>query len=310
MQRAPVFVFDSAREARDFRDWVDEHMGRDSRRGRGDLQRRQAALHRHVPGQQVRVPALQLLDRRRGGPEHGGPGDVRRLQLDPRADVDTVRKFYLESNFATDKKASQINIMRTRGKRVTAEAIVPRAGARRGDARRAGEPGVPLERRDRRRVLLGRQQQRRALAQRHHRDVHRHRAGRGQRGGVVGRHPLQRDHPRTATSTSRSRSPRSSSPRTAAAPSLATQRECLELLGCTGRGKVKKLAEIIAGVALAGRTVARLGHLVARLGVEPREVRAQPLTPRAYPAVRASRRRGRGPLERFAERNVPALTPT
>jgi len=33
---------------------------------------------------------------------------------------------------------------------------------------------------------------------------------------------------------------------------LATQRECLELLGCRGRGKVKKLAEIVAGVALAG----------------------------------------------------------
>ncbi len=34
--------------------------------------------------------------------------------------------------------------------------------------------------------------------------------------------------------------------------SLPTQRECLEILGCTGRGKVKKLAEIVAGVALAG----------------------------------------------------------
>jgi hydroxymethylglutaryl-CoA reductase (NADPH) len=33
---------------------------------------------------------------------------------------------------------------------------------------------------------------------------------------------------------------------------LATQRECLELLGCVGRGKVQKLAEIVAGVALAG----------------------------------------------------------
>ena len=37
-----------------------------------------------------------------------------------------VQKFYLESNFATDKKASHINIMRTRGKRVTAEAAIPR----------------------------------------------------------------------------------------------------------------------------------------------------------------------------------------
>ena len=33
---------------------------------------------------------------------------------------------------------------------------------------------------------------------------------------------------------------------------LATQRECLELLGCYGKGKVNKLAEIIAGTVLAG----------------------------------------------------------
>ena len=40
-------------------------------------------------------------------------------------DGQEIKRFYLESNFATDKKASQVNIMRTRGKRVTAEAIVP-----------------------------------------------------------------------------------------------------------------------------------------------------------------------------------------
>ena len=34
--------------------------------------------------------------------------------------------------------------------------------------------------------------------------------------------------------------------------SLATQNECLEVLGCSGKGKVNKLAEIIAGVVLAG----------------------------------------------------------
>ena len=39
---------------------------------------------------------------------------------------DLIKHFYLESNFATDKKASQVNIMRTRGKRVTAECTVPR----------------------------------------------------------------------------------------------------------------------------------------------------------------------------------------
>jgi hydroxymethylglutaryl-CoA reductase (NADPH) len=33
---------------------------------------------------------------------------------------------------------------------------------------------------------------------------------------------------------------------------LAAQCECLEILGCYGKGTVNKLAEIIAGVVLAG----------------------------------------------------------
>ncbi len=33
---------------------------------------------------------------------------------------------------------------------------------------------------------------------------------------------------------------------------LATQRECLEAMGCLGAGKVNKFAEIVAGAALAG----------------------------------------------------------
>ncbi|HMA44887.1 MAG TPA: hypothetical protein VKO86_12750, partial [Gemmatimonadales bacterium] len=33
---------------------------------------------------------------------------------------------------------------------------------------------------------------------------------------------------------------------------LPTQRECLEVLGCYGIGKVNKLAEIVAAVVLAG----------------------------------------------------------
>jgi hydroxymethylglutaryl-CoA reductase (NADPH) len=33
---------------------------------------------------------------------------------------------------------------------------------------------------------------------------------------------------------------------------LPTQRECLEILGCVGKGTVNRLAEIVAAVALAG----------------------------------------------------------
>jgi hydroxymethylglutaryl-CoA reductase (NADPH) len=37
-----------------------------------------------------------------------------------------ITNFYLESNLATDKKASQINVMHSRGKRVIAEATIKR----------------------------------------------------------------------------------------------------------------------------------------------------------------------------------------
>jgi hydroxymethylglutaryl-CoA reductase (NADPH) len=35
---------------------------------------------------------------------------------------------------------------------------------------------------------------------------------------------------------------------------LATQRQCLEMMGCFGRDKARKLAEICAAVVLAGET--------------------------------------------------------
>jgi hydroxymethylglutaryl-CoA reductase (NADPH) len=37
----------------------------------------------------------------------------------------SIRLFFVESNFATDKKSSQVNMLRTRGKRVVAEATIP-----------------------------------------------------------------------------------------------------------------------------------------------------------------------------------------
>ncbi len=43
-----------------------------------------------------------------------------------RAHYPTLEHYFLESNFATDKKSSQVNMLRTRGKRVVAEATIPR----------------------------------------------------------------------------------------------------------------------------------------------------------------------------------------
>jgi hypothetical protein len=49
-------------------------------------------------------------------------------------------------------------------------------------------------------------------------------------------------------------------------------------MGCYGRGKVGKLAEIVAGGGAGRRDQPGRGDLVARLGVEPREVWAESVT--------------------------------
>jgi hydroxymethylglutaryl-CoA reductase (NADPH) len=125
MQRAPVFIFDSAREARDFRTWVEEHFV-------------QIAAEAEST---TRVGKLLSIDIYMASKFaylrfNYYTGDAAGQNMVGRAtfaacswileQIDTVRRFYLESNLATDKKASQVNIMRTRGKRVIAEAIIPR----------------------------------------------------------------------------------------------------------------------------------------------------------------------------------------
>ena len=122
MQRAPVFVFDSAREARGFRQWVEDHLG-DIRR-EAEATSRVARLLYVDPYLSNRFAYLRF---------NFSTGDPAGQNMVGRAtfaacswileQVPTIRRFYLESNLATDKKASQVNLMRTRGKRVTAEAV-------------------------------------------------------------------------------------------------------------------------------------------------------------------------------------------
>ncbi|WP_426489596.1 hydroxymethylglutaryl-CoA reductase [Hymenobacter sp. 102] len=127
MQRAPVFVFDDARGARDFGKWVEEEIER----------------IRPEAESTSRVAKLQYIDTYLANKFaylrfNFSTGDAAGQNMVGRATFAAcswilenykgapVRHFYLESNFATDKKASQINVMRTRGKRVVAEAVIKR----------------------------------------------------------------------------------------------------------------------------------------------------------------------------------------
>ncbi len=125
IQRAPAFVFDSAREARDFIQWLDGHM--DEIRGQAESCSRVAKLLNIERYQASKFVYLRF---------NYFTGDAAGQNMVSMAtftacswilsQMDTVRHFYMEANFATDKKASLINTMNTRGKRVTGEIVIPR----------------------------------------------------------------------------------------------------------------------------------------------------------------------------------------
>lgn len=250
MQRAPVFIFETAREAREFRNWVDAHHAEIA-----------AAAEATTSVGKLLYIDTYLASKFAFLRFNFSTGDAAGQNMVGRAtfaacswileQVDTVRRFYLESNFATDKKASQVNIMRTRGKRVTAEVTIPR------------------------RVLTSIMRvEPESLA--YHAGV----ANVGSFLAGVNNNGLHSPNGITALFIATGQDVANVSESSAAVvytdllpdeslylsitiPSLivatfgggtglATQRECLELLGCSGPGTVNKFAEIVAAVVLAG----------------------------------------------------------
>ncbi len=251
MQRAPVFIFESAREARDFKAWVADHMDEirvraESTTSVGKLIYIDTYLSNHF--------AFCRFNFSTG--DAAGQNMVGRATFAACSWIletnDTIRRFYLESNFATDKKASMVNIMKTRGKRVTAECRIP------GDVLREVMRVEPA-----------------GLA--YHWGVA---AGIGSLLSGANNNGLHSPNGITAMFIATGQDVANVSESSAAIlyvehtpddalfmsitiPSLiiathgggtglATQRECLQMLGCVGRDRAKKLAEIIAGVVLAG----------------------------------------------------------
>lgn len=125
MQRAPVFVFDDAREARDFGLWVADNI---------DEIRRQAEATdpfiklRNIENYKSNKFAFLRFNFTTG--DAGGQNMVGRATYVACGwileNYTNIRNFFLESNMATDKKSSFINILNTRGKRVTAEITIKR----------------------------------------------------------------------------------------------------------------------------------------------------------------------------------------
>jgi hydroxymethylglutaryl-CoA reductase (NADPH) len=250
MQRAPVFVFNNAREARHFVSWVEANLGE---------VREQAEATSSVAKLQYidyyLASKLAYLRFNFSTGDAAGQNMVGRATFAACSWIldhyDGIQHFYLESNLATDKKASQVNVMHTRGKRVVAECTIKRdvliqhmrvepenlfyhagianvgsilSGANNNGAHSAN--GITA-------VFIATGQDVANVSE-------------SSAGIIYSEMTPEKDLYLSFTI------PSLIIATYGGGTGLATQRECLAALGCVGKGKVNKLAEIIAGVVLAG----------------------------------------------------------
>ena len=124
MNRAPVFVFEDARKARDFRDWVFDH--RETVEEKAEETSSVAELVEIEDYMTNNFAHLRFSFQTgdAAGQNMVGKATFAACNWILQEYPGYVENFYLEGNFATDKKASQVNTMMTRGKRVTAEVTL------------------------------------------------------------------------------------------------------------------------------------------------------------------------------------------
>jgi len=127
MQRAPSFVFESAREARDFGEWLVEHFDEIAAAAEETTTTGKLVEIDQYAAAKIRYARFNYTTGDAAGQNMTGKATLAACRWILANYEPGVEQFYLESNFATDKKASQINMMRTRGKRIIAEATIPRA---------------------------------------------------------------------------------------------------------------------------------------------------------------------------------------
>ena len=127
MQRAPVFVLDDAASARRFSEWV-----------KANTARIRAVAEATDPFVRLDYIDHYLAAKFAYLRFNFKTGDAAGMNMVGKATFAAcnwilencrelnIQRFFLESNFATDKKASMINMLKTRGKRVVAEALIKR----------------------------------------------------------------------------------------------------------------------------------------------------------------------------------------
>jgi hydroxymethylglutaryl-CoA reductase (NADPH) len=124
MQRAPAFVFPSAREARAFGEWLHENFEPVKRAAESTTKSGKLQDIEQYSASRVLFTRFNYTTGDAAGQNLTGKATQAACRWIA-DNYDGIEHWYLESNFATDKKSSQVNMLRTRGKRVVAEAVIP-----------------------------------------------------------------------------------------------------------------------------------------------------------------------------------------
>jgi hydroxymethylglutaryl-CoA reductase (NADPH) len=250
MQRAPAFLFASAREARDFSGWLREHFDEIKRMAETTTRSGRLRNIEQYSASRMLFTRFNYTTGDAAGQNLTGKATFAACEW-IKANYQPLEHYFLESNFATDKKSSQVNMLNTRGKRVVAEATVPRellreimhadldllwrarlvsnlggfmSGVNNNGAHSAN--GITA-------MFIATGQ-----------DV----ANVSESSAAFNYSEITSDGDLYVSITI----PSLIVATYGGGTGLATQRECLELLGCYGAGKVHKLAEIVAATVLCG----------------------------------------------------------
>lgn len=251
MQRAPVFVFDDARGARAFGEWVDEHSAdiaaaAETTTGTGKLRN----IEQYAASRMLYL-RFNYTTGDAAGQNLCGKATFAACAWIRANYPATIARYILSGNMDTDKKHSALNTLHSRGKRVIAEAVLPRdllwermrakpedmyaarmtsqlGGLMAGAIHNGIHPANGIAA-----VFIATGQDEANVAESHASLVH-------VEVTPGGDYYYSVTLPSLIVATY------------GGGTGLATQRECLEVMDCYGTGKVRKLAEIIAATVLCG----------------------------------------------------------
>ena len=250
MQRAPVFIFEDAREAREFGLWVEEHFEDIAEQAESTTSSGRLRDIHQFSAARMRYLRFNYTTGDAAGQNMVGKATFVACEW-IKDNYPGIKRYMLSGAMDTDKKHSQLNTLHTRGKRVIAEVVIPSALLEK-------VMGITAE------ALF----KARSITQ----------VGALLAGSInTGAHSANGI---TATFIATGQDVANVAESSAAIvyadldddsnyylsitiPSLIvatygggtglpTQQECLKMMGCSGAGKVKKLAEIIGATVLAG----------------------------------------------------------